>query len=83
VIHLVVDRPLDGPVFRDFGQLLIDWSQPGLLWKLARHRGTEKDLYHVVPAVPAMIGTPFHSQALVTGTGGPKLTNALDGEFVR
>lgn len=83
VIHQVGARPMDGPVLGKLGQILIDWGRPCFVRAVARHRGTDTRLYHCVPANPALVGLGFYSQALVTGRYGAKLTNALDGEFVR
>ena len=83
IIHLVVDAPLEGHLEGRLGQRLIDWSRLPLSRVIARHRGTQTSLFHAVPPDPALIGLPFYSQAHVTGRGGAKLTNALDGEFVR
>lgn len=83
VIHLVVDEPLEGPVSGRLGQRLVDWSRPPYLRAVARHHGTQMSLIHRVPANPALLGRAFYSQAHVTGRGGARLTNALDGEFVQ
>src|SRR5262245_57245081 len=83
VIHQVCDVPLDGMVRGNLGQVLIDWSRPSLMRVVARHLGTLTRIHEAVPPDPALVGFPFYSQAHVTGRGGAKLTNALDGEFVR
>jgi len=82
VLHVVVDRPLDGPVMGKLGQHLVDWRRPPYTRALAVHKGVPTKLVHRVPSDPALVGTLFHSQALVTGRGGARLTNALDGEFL-
>jgi len=83
VIHLVVDEPWEGPVRGRLGQRLIDWSRPCFLRAVVRHYGTQMSLFHRVPAKSALLGRSFYSQAHVTGRGGARLTNALDGEFVQ
>jgi hypothetical protein len=77
-----VDTPLDGPVLGRLGQHLVDWRRPPFTRVVAVHKGVATKLWHRVPADPALVATPFHSQALVTGRGGARLTNALDGEFL-
>jgi hypothetical protein len=83
VIYRVSDRPLDGLMQGRLGERLIDWSRPYGMRVVARHRGTLTSILVAVPADPALAGLPFYSQAMVTGRCGAKLTNALDGEFVR
>jgi hypothetical protein len=82
VIHQVTDQPLDGPLQGRLGQRLIDWSRPCFLRVVVRHSGAETVLCHRVPADAGLVGLPFYSQAHVTGRGGARLTNALDGEFL-
>jgi hypothetical protein len=82
VFHLLVDAPADGPVVGKLGQLLIDWRRPHLSRVLAHHKGGPTKLYHRAPRDQALVGFPFYSQAFVTGRGGARLTNALDGVFV-
>jgi hypothetical protein len=83
VFHQVTDRPIEGCVYGRLGELLIDLRRPWLLRVVARHLGAETSLFHAVPAVPALVGLPFYSQAFVTGGGRPRFTNALDGEFTQ
>jgi len=81
VLHVAVDGPFEGRPFGRRGQVLIDLRRRPLLRALARHAGTETRIVHRVPASPALVGLSFYSQAMVTGTKGARLTNALDGVF--
>ncbi len=81
VFHVGVDRPASGPIHKQFGEFLIDWRRPRLFRTHAPHRGALLTIVHAIPARPELVGLSFFSQALITGRGGPELTNALDGEF--
>jgi len=83
IIHLAVDRPVDGSMAGRLGERLIDWSRPRMLRAVVRHHGELTKVLYAVPADARLVGLPFYSQAHVTGRGGAKLTNALDGEFLR
>jgi len=82
LLHVVVDTRTEGPVLGRLGERLVDWSRPWLLRTLVRHRGEAMHFRHRVPSDPALVGLAFGSQALLTGHGGARLTNALDGEFL-
>ena len=83
IMHLMVDRPFEGPVRGHQGQLLIDWRRPrsGFAFALVKHTGAVRHFTERIPADPALLGLQFFSQAFVTGRGGSHFTNALDGEF--
>jgi FG-GAP repeat protein len=83
VVHLAVDTLREDGPFGRLGQRLIAWCRPPLMLAFVKHSGQVTVVRHAVPGDMALVGLPFYSQALVTGSGGARLTNALDGEFVQ
>lgn len=81
VVHMATDRPADGRILA-MGELLVDLSRPHLARARAVHRMTVVSLTYDVPQDPTLLGLSVYSQALVTGLGGPELTNALDTQVV-
>jgi hypothetical protein len=81
-MHEVIDRPFSG-LFLPSGEVLIDPNRPLLARRFAAHQSTVARLWHLVPPDPLLVGLPIYSQALVGGTGGEELTNALDAQIIQ